>query len=72
MNVQEKQKKKKKLLKSGSIRNSNLSEISAGDPYQNSLLDVLYDLIASIKKDRIESEESMCESKKLFALNTLR
>ncbi|CAG8793360.1 28344_t:CDS:2 [Dentiscutata erythropus] len=30
MNIQEKQKKKKKLLKFGSIRNSNLPKISAG------------------------------------------
>ncbi|CAG8841663.1 45836_t:CDS:1 [Gigaspora margarita] len=72
MNVQEKQKMKKKLLKSGSIQNSNLPEILAGGPCQNSLLDISYDLIASIKKDRIESEESMHESEKLFALNTLR
>ncbi|CAG8619748.1 13117_t:CDS:2 [Dentiscutata heterogama] len=71
MNMQEKQKKKKKLLKHGSIQNSNLSKISAEGPCQNSLLDVLYNLIASIKKDHIESEESMRESEKLFALNTL-
>ncbi|RIB19690.1 hypothetical protein C2G38_2181165 [Gigaspora rosea] len=70
MNVQEKQKNKKKLLKHGSIRNSNLPEILAGGPCQNSLLDVSYDLIASIKKDRIESEESMHKSEKLFGLNT--
>ncbi|RIB01142.1 hypothetical protein C2G38_2051118 [Gigaspora rosea] len=70
MNVQEKQKKKKKLLKSGSIQNSDLSEILAVGPCQNSLLDVSHDLIASIKKDRIESEESMRESEKLFALNS--
>ena len=72
MNMQEKQKKKKKLLKHGSIRNSNLPEISAEGPCQNSLLDVSYDLIASIKKDHIESDESMRESEKLFASNTLR
>ncbi|KAF0386847.1 hypothetical protein F8M41_011308 [Gigaspora margarita] len=72
MNVQEKQKKKKKLLKSGSIRNSNLSKISAGGSCQNSLLDVSYELITSIKKDRIKLEESMRESEKLFALNSLR
>ncbi|RIB22900.1 hypothetical protein C2G38_2172814 [Gigaspora rosea] len=53
MNMQEKQKKKKKQLKHGSIRNSNLFEILAGGPCQNSLLDVSYDLIALIKKDRI-------------------
>ncbi|CAG8806000.1 25411_t:CDS:1, partial [Dentiscutata erythropus] len=70
MNVQEKQKKKKKLLKSGSIRNSDLPEILAVGPCQNSLLDVSHDLIASIKKDRIESEKSMRESEKLFALNS--
>ncbi|RIB10077.1 hypothetical protein C2G38_2207097 [Gigaspora rosea] len=70
MNVQEKQKKKKKLLKSGSIRNSDLPEILAVGPCQNSLLDVSHDLIASIKKDHIESKESMRESEKLFALNS--
>ncbi|CAG8803743.1 5919_t:CDS:1 [Dentiscutata erythropus] len=69
MNVQEKQKKKKKLLKSGSIQNSNLPKISAGGSCQNSLLDVSYELITSIKK---ESEKSMRESEKLFALNSLR
>ncbi|RIB03756.1 hypothetical protein C2G38_2224131 [Gigaspora rosea] len=71
MNVQEKQKKKKKLLKSGSIQNSNLPKISAGGSCQNFLLDVSYELITSIKKDHIESGESMRESEKLFALNSL-
>ncbi|CAG8813155.1 26536_t:CDS:1, partial [Dentiscutata erythropus] len=70
MNLQEKQKKKKKLLKSRSIRNSDLPEILAVGLCQNSLLDVSHDLIASIKKDHIESEKSICESEKLFALNS--
>ncbi|CAG8520182.1 1210_t:CDS:2 [Dentiscutata heterogama] len=62
----------KESSESGSIRNSNLPKILAGGSCQNSLLDVSYELITSIKKDRIESEESMRESEKLFALNSLR
>ncbi|CAG8730452.1 1502_t:CDS:1, partial [Dentiscutata heterogama] len=71
MNVQEKQKKKKKLLKSKSIQNSDLPEILVVGFCQNFLLDISHNLIASIKKYHIESEESIHESEKLFALNTL-
>lgn len=72
MNVQEKQKKKKKRslqdqLKS--IQSSDLPEISAGGLYQNSALDISQDIFASIKKDRIESEEAIRESEKFLALN---
>ncbi|CAB4397715.1 unnamed protein product [Rhizophagus irregularis] len=75
MNVQEKQKKKKKLPKRSlqdqlkSIQSSDLPEISAGGLYQNSALDISQDIFASIKKDRIESEEAIRESEKFLALN---
>ena len=75
MNVQEKQKKKKKLLKWSlqnqlkSIQSSDLPEISAGGLYQNSALNISQDIFASIKKDRIELEEAICESEKFLALN---
>ena len=76
MNVQEKQKKKKKLPKRSlqdqpkSIRSSDLPEISAGGLYQNSTLDISHDIFASIKKNRIESEEAIRESEKLLAHNS--
>jgi hypothetical protein len=75
MNAQEKQKKKKKLPKRSpqdqpkSIRSSDLPEISTGGLYQNSALDISHDILASIKKDRIESEEAIRESEKLLDLN---
>ncbi|CAG8836436.1 38605_t:CDS:2 [Gigaspora margarita] len=62
----------KESSESGSIQNSNLPKILARGPCQNSLLNVSYELITSIKKDHIELEESMRESEKLFALNSLR
>ncbi|CAG8450088.1 15831_t:CDS:2 [Cetraspora pellucida] len=71
INMKEKQKKKNKLLKSESILNSNLPKILARGFFQNSLLDVSYELITLIKKDHIESEEFICKSEKLFALNSL-
>jgi hypothetical protein len=75
MNVQEKQKKKKKLPKRSfqdqpkSIRSSDLPEILARDLYQNSILDISHDIFASIEKDRIESEEAIRKSEKLLASN---
>ncbi|GBB96894.1 hypothetical protein RclHR1_28660002 [Rhizophagus clarus] len=76
INAQEKQKKKKKLLQRSlqdqhkSIQNSDLPEIPSGGLYQNSALDISYDIFASIKKDRIESEEAIRESEKFLALNS--
>ena len=76
MNAQEKQKKKKKLTKRTlqdqpkSIQSSDLPEISARGFYQNSTLDISHDIFASIKKDRIESEEAIRESEKFLALNS--
>ena len=67
--IQEKQKKKKKPLKPKPIQSSDLPEISTGGSYQNSSLDVSYDLIASIRKDRIEAEEAIHESEKYLARN---
>jgi hypothetical protein len=68
--VQEKQKKKKKSSKPKPVQSSDLPEISTGDSYQNSSLDVLYDLIASIRKDRIEADEAIHESDKYLARNS--
>jgi hypothetical protein len=76
INAQEKQKKKKKLPQRSlqdqhkSIQSSDLPEIPAGDLYQNSALDISHDIFASIKKDRIESEEAIRESEKFLALNS--
>ena len=76
MNVQEKQKKKKKLPKRSlqdqhkSIQSFDLPEIPAGDLYQNSALDISHDIFASIKKDCIESEKAIHESEKFLALNS--
>jgi len=76
INAQEKQKKKKKLPKRSlqdqhkSIQSSDLPEIPAGGLYQNSILDISHDIFASIKKDRIESEETIRESEKFLALNS--
>ncbi|RIB20194.1 hypothetical protein C2G38_2179930 [Gigaspora rosea] len=68
--VQGKQKKKKKLSKPKPVQSSDLLEISTKGSCQNSLLDVLYDLIASIRKDRIEEEEAIRESEKYLANNS--
>lgn len=76
INAQEKRKKKKKLPKrtlqdqSKSIQSSDLPEISAMGLYQNSTLDISHDIFASIKKDRIKSEEAIRESEKLLARNS--
>ena len=76
INAQEKQKKKKKLMKrtlqdqSKSIQSSDLPEIPAGGLYQNSALDISHDIFASIKKDRIKLEEAIRESEKFLALNS--
>src|SRR6266487_3532708 len=65
INAQEKQKKKKKLMKRSlqdqpkSIQSSDLPEISAGDLYQNSTLDISHDIFVSIEKDRIKAEEAI-------------
>ncbi|CAG8846173.1 21840_t:CDS:2, partial [Gigaspora margarita] len=56
MDVQKMQKTKKKLPKRWGL-------------YQNSALDILHGIFASIEKDRIESEKAICESEKLLALN---
>ncbi|GBB97865.1 hypothetical protein RclHR1_30970001 [Rhizophagus clarus] len=66
MNAQEKQKKKKKLLKQ-----SLLPKISVGGLYQNSTLDISHDnIFASIKKDHIKSEEVIHELEKFLAFNS--
>ncbi len=75
MNAQEKQKKKKKLMKRSlqdqpkSIQSFDLPEISARGFYQNFTLDISHDIFALIEKDRIESEEAIRESEKLLAFN---
>ncbi|CAB4395597.1 unnamed protein product [Rhizophagus irregularis] len=77
INAQEKQKKKKKLLKRSrslqdqpkSIRSSDLPEISTRGLYQNTALNISYDILASIEKDHIELEEAIRESEKLLDLN---
>ncbi|GBC02498.1 hypothetical protein RclHR1_04650015 [Rhizophagus clarus] len=67
---------KKKLLKRSlqdqhkSIQSSDLPEIPAESLYQNSALDISHDIFASIKKDRIELEEAIRESKKFLTLNS--
>ncbi|GES76979.1 hypothetical protein RCL_jg7533.t1 [Rhizophagus clarus] len=68
--VHEKQKKKKKSSKPKPVQSSNLPEISTEGSYQNSLLDVSYDLIASIEKNNIEAEEAIHESEKCLARNS--
>ncbi|CAG8614281.1 13165_t:CDS:2, partial [Racocetra persica] len=68
--VQEKQKKKKKSSKPKPIQSSDLPEISTEGSCQNSSLDILYDLIASIGKNHIEAEEAICESEKCLAYNS--
>ncbi|CAG8784201.1 30599_t:CDS:2, partial [Racocetra persica] len=65
--VQEKQKKKKKLSKPKPGQSSDLPEILTKGSCQNSSLDVLYDLIALIRKDRIEAEEAIHKSEKYLA-----
>ncbi|GES94120.1 hypothetical protein RCL_jg27569.t1 [Rhizophagus clarus] len=68
--VHEKQKKKKKSSRPKPVQSSNLPEISTEGSYQNSLLDVSYDLIASIEKNNIEAEEAIHESEKCLARNS--
>ncbi|GES94264.1 hypothetical protein RCL_jg14076.t1 [Rhizophagus clarus] len=68
--VHEKQKKKKKSSRPKPVQSSNLPEISTEGSYQNSLLDVSYDLIVSIEKNNIEAEEAIHESEKCLARNS--
>ncbi|CAG8773087.1 15335_t:CDS:1, partial [Racocetra persica] len=68
--VQEKQKKKKKSSKPKPIQSSDLPEISTEGFCQNFLLDISYDLIASIGKNHIKAEEAIRKSEKCLAHNS--